>query len=317
MQPISSLPSLDGSRAQFAEILPILPDNGKPIARLHFDSLAELVSFIPDKAPPSMDEKRRYWDSKPDKDFFGDITTMAQAKKLASNGWQEGAERALPLLERVKIARPSKRTLSRYDVAGAVPSVGRYLAGNPLAMKTRQNSPTNQTPIITLISSTAAQWTITPDIFEALAITAAAIVDRLEDAGFRVEVIAGRRESSSDAGVTEATGENNAIGHRSEMFFRVKAAEDALDLPRLVFGIGHPSVHRRILFAAGDMHPEYKPSLGELQGRNVALDKPERPPGSYILPPLASLKKEQLSDPVAIFDRAVSQLKDQGCPGLE
>jgi len=317
MQNISSLPSLDNSRAQFDGVLPALPDNGKPVPRLHFDSLAELVSFIPDTAPQSVrDDARRYWSAK-DPTFYGTTTTMAEALKLARDGWQEGAARALPLLERVKIARPTKRSLSRYDVAGAVPSVSRYLSGNPLAMKTRQTSPTNQTPIITLISSTAAQWVVDPETFEALAVAAAALVDRLEDAGFRVEVIAGRRESSSQEGVTQATGENNTLGHRSEMFFRVKAAQDSLDLARLVYGVGHPAVHRRILFAIGEMHGDYKRSLGEVQGYNVALDKPERPAGSYVLPSLSSLHRDGIKDPITVFDAAVSQLKAQGCPGLE
>jgi hypothetical protein len=184
-------------------------------------------------------------------------------------------------------------------------------------MRTRQTSATNQQPIITLISNTSAPWYVEPVTFQHLATAAAAIIDRLEDAGFRVEVIAGRRESSSSAGCRAATGENNALGARSEMFFRAKAAQDGLDLPRLAFALGHAATHRRLLFAAGAMHPAYDPSLGTGQGFAVAFLPLEKPPGTYTLPALATLHNDVTKDPVAVFDHTLQTLRSQGCPGLE
>jgi hypothetical protein len=242
---------------------------------------------------------------------------MAQARTLARDGWQKGAERVQPLLDRVKTARPTRKALTRWDVAGAVPSIPRYLAGNPLAMKTRQTSQTNQQPIITIVSNTSAPWYVEPRTFENLATAAAAIVDRLEDAGFRVEIIAGRRESSNQTGTAAATGENNALGNRSEMMFRAKAAQDSLDLARLVFAIGHVAVHRRLLFAAGNAHPAFDESLGTNQGFAVAMRPLERPPGTYVLPALATLHNEIKHEPIAVFDHTLETLKAQGCPGLE
>lgn len=311
---LASIPA-DGSRAHFAPVLPELPDNGKPTARLHFDSLSELAAFIPDKAPTGV-ASRSHW-TKEDKDFYGTTKNMGEALALARDGWQEGAERAFPLLDRVKVARPMRRALTRFDVAGAVPVIPRYLAGNPLSMKTHQRSATNQNPIITLISSTAAPWWVEPDTFEAAAVAALAIVDRLEDAGFRVEIIAGRRESSDGVGAADGSGANNTRGHRSEVFFRLKAAQDPLDTARVVFGLGHPAVHRRILFAAGDMHKAFEKSLNGHQGYAVGLAPLDRPAGSYVLPPLAALSKDKVKDPIAAFDRVVTTLRAQGCPGLE
>jgi hypothetical protein len=309
---IATLPA-DGSRAAFADILPPIPDNGTPVARLHFDSLGDLAALIPDS--PRKGRPGSAWRDNDDKDFYG--VTMTEARTLARDGWQEGAERVQPLLDRVKTARPTRKALTRWDVAGAVPSIPRYLAGNPLHMRTRQISATSQQPIITLISSTSAPWWTATATFERLACAAAAIVDRLEDAGFRVEIIAGRRESSNGTGAGTATGDNNALGHRSEMFFRVKAAQDSLDLARVAFGIGHPSVHRRLLFAAGNSHPAFDESLGDNQGFAVGLPPLERPLGAYILPALAHLEKQVKHDPVAVFDHVIETLKAQGCPGLE
>jgi len=49
---IDTLPA-DGTRAAFADILPPIPDNGTPTARLHFDSLSDLAALIPDRRGPS------------------------------------------------------------------------------------------------------------------------------------------------------------------------------------------------------------------------------------------------------------------------
>jgi hypothetical protein len=307
----------DGSRAHFAAVLPDLPDNGKPVARMHFDSLTELAAFIPTAAPARLPEgERNHWTAQ-DETFYGKTKNMKAALALAAEGWKEGAERARPLLDRVKVARPAKKQLTRYDVAGAVAVVPRYLAGNPLAMKTRQTSPTTQSPVITLVSATSAPWYVKPEDFEFAAVAAAAIIDRLEDAGFRVEVIAGRRESNDATGAGTNTGENNTRGDRSEIYFRLKAAQDALDLDRLVFGLGHPAVHRRLLFAAAAMHPSYKKSIGYCQGYAVSLDNLERPAGTFILPSMLSVNKGSHKDAVSVFDKAVEVLKAQGCPGLE
>lgn len=308
---ISDLPA-DGSRAQFAPFLPAMPDNGLSVARLHFESLGELAKYLPAKKPGGRGAE--YWASG-DMEFYG--CTMADAQRMARNGWQEGAERVQPLLDRVKTARPTRKAMTRFDVAGAVAVIPRYLAGNPLAMRTRQISATNQQPVLTLVSVTSAPWWTSTDTFERLACAAAAIVDRLEDAGFRVEIIAGRRESSNSTGCGAATGENNALGNRAEMFFRAKAAQDQLDLSRVAFSLGHPGVHRRLLFAACTMHNKFNAAIGGNQGFAVALAPLERPPGVYVLPPLAFLEKQVEHDPIAVFDCVIGTLKTQGCPGLE
>jgi hypothetical protein len=310
---IATLPA-DGSRAAFADILPPIPVvEGTTIARLHFDSLSELVELTPEKQTREGRDSDAWTSS--DKEFYG--ISMREARRLARDGWQEGAERVQPLLDRVKTARPTRKALTRWDVAGATPSIPRYLAGNPLHMRTRQTSQTNQQPIVTLISGTSAPWWTGTGTFERLACAAAAIVDRLEDAGFRVEIIAGRRESNDSTGAGTASGANNCKGDRSEMFFRVKAAQDSLDLARVAFGIGHPAVHRRLLFAAGLSHPAFDASLGWDQGFAVGLPPLDRPPGAYVLPALPTLEKQVTHDPVAVFDHVLATLKEQGCPGLE
>jgi hypothetical protein len=303
-----------GSRAHFADILPALPDNGKRTARLHFDSLADLVSYLPREEPSG--RGRQYW-SNENPDFYG--STMQQALDMARDGWSEGAERVAPLLDKVRTERPTARRITRYDVAGAYAVVPRYLAGNPLAMRRHETAKTSKTPIITLVCSASSPWNVSPKAFEAVACAAAAVTDRLEDAGFRVEIISGRRESNDSRGTIEANGENNALGHRSEVFFRAKAADETPNLSRLAFALAHPAIFRRILFAVTDMHPDYDQSMTGCQGYAIALAAvKDRPAGTYVLPALAHLHKvSERGDPLKIFDEVIKTLKDQGCPGLE
>lgn len=303
-----------GGRAYFADVLPALPENGKQVARLHFNSLAELVEYLPREKP--LGRGKEQW-TRDDPSFYG--CSMAQALDMARDGWKDGAERVAPLLERVRTERPMARRITRYDVAGAYAVVPRYLAGNPLAMRRHEISKTNKTPVITLVSSISAPWNIDPKVFEALATAAAAVTDRLEDAGFRVEIIAGRRESSNSEGTVEANGKNNSRGFRSEVFFRAKAADETPNISRLAFALAHTGVFRRILFAVTDMHPDYDKSMMGVQGYAIALSAvQERPPGTYVLPAMAHLHKvSKQGDPITIFDEVIRTLKDQGCPGLE
>jgi hypothetical protein len=303
-----------GGRAHYADILPPLPDNGKRTARLHFDSLAELVDYLPKNKPFSRGHE--VW-TRDDKDFFG--ATMREALDMARDGWTAGAERVAPLLDRVKTDRPTARRITRYDVAGAYAVVPRYLAGNPLAMRRHETAPTNKTPIITLISSASSPAYVGTKVFEAVACAAAAVTDRLEDAGFRVEIIAGRRESSSSNGTVNADGTNNTKGFRSEVFFRAKAADETPNLPRLAFALAHPALFRRVLFLTTEMHPDYDESMQGVQGYAIALAAvQDRPPGTYVLPALAHLHTiSKAGDPLKIFDEVIKTLRDQGCPGLE
>lgn len=305
---LKSLPT-DERGAQYAPYLPALPTSGiKSVARLHFDSMADFAAVVPEHDPEGDRHCGHAWERGSNMVSFSLTKTMTEALKLAREGWEEGAERARPLLEKIKTARPVRKTLSRWDVAGAVPSVPRYLAGNPMHMKTQAMSASNRQPVLTIVSNWSTPAVVNAKVFEASAVAAAAICDRLEDAGFRVEIIAGRRCAS------EVGGEK---GHIAETFARIKAAEDSLDLARLAFGLGHPSALRRLSFAICSMHPAMRDATIWGQGYASSFDKAERPPGTYSMPANAGVEAKCGTDPLKTFDYVLAHLKKQGCPGLE
>jgi hypothetical protein len=296
----------DPAKAQFSAYIPAHNAAAKSVAALHFGSMAELVSHVPGRKPTGI----RVHDDTAWGDDAGFCGTpdMETATRYALEGWQEGAERARPLLEKVKAARPAQKKLVRWDVAGATPSVSRFLSGNPLNMRTSAMSRSHRMPVITLLSNWSSPWTVNAKVFESVAVAAAAICDRLEDAGYRVEIIAGRRCSSERGGET---------GHVADLFARIKAPQDAMDLSRVAFGIGHPSALRRLAFAVSAIHPAFYDATSFGQGMPSDFDKVDMPAGTFALPSNKRVQDACGADALKTFDFVVAELTKNGCPGLE
>lgn len=307
MLDLKALPT-DERGAQFAPYLPAISDNVKSVARLHFDTLADFAAYVPTHDPGGDRHCGHAWETGADTRNFTLTPNMTEALRFARDGWEEGAERARPLLEKIKTARPTRKALVRWDIAGAVPSVPRYLAGNPLHMRAQAISASSRQPVLTIISNWSTPASVSAKVFEASAVAAAAICDRLEDAGYRVEIIAGRRCSNDLGGET---------GHVMETFAKIKSAEDTLDLARLAFGLGHPSTLRRLSFAIASIHPAMRDATYYAQGYASNFDKLERPPGTYTMPANKGVEATCGHDPVKVFDYVLKHMKKQGCPGLE
>jgi hypothetical protein len=279
-----------------ADAMPAPPSGGAGSRTLswHWPTFAALLETIPEKRPADV------WGSHCDgwdHDSFRGTPDMPAALALARDGWHEGADRARAMLDRLAVSRPVARKASRFAVAGSIPDVPRYLAGNPLNMRALAMAPTARAPIVTLVSDACAGYNVPPSKFEALAASLAAIVDRLEAAGFRVEVVAGFR-TTSGAMTLEAA-------------WLAKAAQDALDLPRFALAVGHPSMARRFAFAAFFMDRRAKP-MGVGLGGVARLDRAPDRRGCFITPSPADMTGRDEAD----FDKTVAALRAQGCPGL-
>lgn len=298
--------STDPARAQFAPYLPAFDAKALSVASIHFDTMADLAAYVPATKPTGA-----HCDSAWDKGgTFSGTRNIAEALGYARDGWQVGADRARPLLERIKTTRPTRRTMARWDVAGATPSIPRYLAGNPLNMRAMATAASNRQPVITIVSNWSTPAGVDAKVFECAAVAAAAICDRLEDAGYRVEIIAGRRCASVPS-------REKTPAHVADIFVRIKAPEDSMDLARVAFGIGHPSTLRRLSFAMTATHPNFRAATHYGQGYAVDFGDLEMPPGSYTIPANRRIEDACGTDPMKTFDYVLSNLIAQGCPGLE
>jgi hypothetical protein len=76
----------------------------------------------------------------------------------------------------------------RYDVAGELPDIGRFLAGDPAHMK-RHGHPKGHRPIISLAINVIANAMITAQQMANYGAALVTVVDQIENAGRRVDLV--------------------------------------------------------------------------------------------------------------------------------
>lgn len=177
-------------------------------------------------------------------------TTYAQAVALANGGWTQGAR---TLADLVDVATPmmadkfpdiGDRITWRHTMTGTgILDVGAYTAGQPLMIV----GPvlTADTPVVSVAMPAIWSATVDTDSILAAGAVAAAVVTLLTERGYSVSVHAlagwGRR------GYDPSTNQGKVIAD-----VILKASTDPLSMEDLAFGLAHPSMSRRFIFAAGE-----------------------------------------------------------------
>lgn len=276
----------------FVGDLPPMGGNYPVAVRWHFADMAALP--VPAKPPEgAWGNANNIWCEKSSQRG----ATMAEARKMAREGWPEGAETARRLHAGMQVSMPQRQRLARFDVAGAVPHVARAIAGNPASMRRLVASETRQRPVLTLVCDISNSWCEAPENMLAHAVATAGVVDFLEEGGFRCEVITVARVCRSDV-----------IG--TEIAVRLKAAEQPVSLAAMAYGLGHPAFYRRLMFAVWYGHAEVAPIKQGLGGVEVTRPAPEA--GTFTTPASGN----NSGDAAARFRVLLATLANQGCPGI-
>jgi hypothetical protein len=245
------------------------------------------------------------WAATSERKSFTGVRTMGEAITLAMDGWREGAERAARIRDRICALRPSTRKLATYGVAGALPNIPRYLAGNPAHMLMVQSVKSRQRPVLTLISDMGANCYIGADTFINRAAVIAAIVDVIEDAGYSCHVVgyfatAGARVMAR-AAVT------------------LKEPSQPVDVARLAYGLGHTAMFRRLGFALITEN-EFTSAMGSGLGHTEQLTKSKVTERDvFILPSVESLSGYFSTENEACtkgLDKMIESLTQQECPAF-
>lgn len=237
-------------------------------------------------------------------EFFG-TSSMNQALRLCRDGWADGATRVAKLRDKIQAANPTGPKMVKWDIAGAIPNVPRYLAGNPLHMKRLDSARIRRRPVLTLISDMSANSETSHDVITNRAAVVAAIVDAIEDNGFSCQLVT--FECSKGNGVTQVVA---AI---------VKEAGAQSDIARMAFGLGHASMFRRLSWACftEDKHTE---NLGHGLGTAHALNtKKANEMGVYMLPgPEGRDRQFRNEESAATAGLAflIESLRAQNCPAF-
>ena len=173
-----------------------------------------------------------------------------QAKVMALTGWQEGMREiekyraaVFPLVAS-KVIRP--RPVSA--VAGYNVEVGKYLANDPECFVHRafEEKP-QQGRILKLVCSISVSAAIKPATIIQRGAMICALIDALEFAGHRVEVIcndamSGSHSENARKGLMKSNG-------WMEISVVVKKSDQPLEMTDLAFCLAHPAMLRRIMFS--------------------------------------------------------------------
>lgn len=238
--------------------------------------------------------------------FYG-CKSMDEALRLAKEGWVEGAWRVEKLRGRVLAASPIIKRPAQYGIVGAVPSVPRAVAGNPMNMRILGSSVSRRRPVITLISNMSNNCSITAESICNYAAVVCALIDHIEAAGFATEVIS----------IAPTTGRK---GYTALNAIKAKESTHPVDLKRLSFALGHVALFRRMVFADWYFDYSNKSGLGSCLGQaGVISSEGFAEKMMFLLPPVGKNTKVFKTEDSAATEGIqylIEQLKRQGCPAF-
>lgn len=260
---------VNGNARELETLFPKVKSETKTFHQSYWSSPEAFSAHI-----EKMDKKKAWHDSaweEGDPSWRG-TGTMAEALKISREGWKDGATKASRLLGSIMAANPLQKKPVRYGIAGSTPNVPRAIAGDPLNMRIPDMKKASRRPVITLLSNIAANCGHQGEEFTNRAAVVAALVDQIEAAGYCCEIIA----------FAQATNYNAFV---SRVAVQIKNSNQPLDITRLAFGLGHPAMFRRLVFADWGINPFCRP-LGHGLGHTSTIANTEDliEKGIFILP---------------------------------
>ena len=241
-------------------------------------------------------------------DFCG-TKTWDEAIRIGKEGWEEGARKVKRLQDLILATNPILKKPVQYGIVGAVPSVPRAVAGNPLNMRMQGSVISRRRPVISLISDMSAHCGINKEAICNRAAAVATIIDQIEAAGYACEVLSTACTEGYTSGKYKAV--NVIIS---------KESHQPVDIKRLSFGLGHVSLFRRMVFADwGSDHKNSGP-LGRGLGHTYAFNAKEYNDKNYYVIPSAENRSEFFATDETTAKEGlpylIQKLQFQGCPAF-
>lgn len=178
--------------------------------------------------------------------------TWEEAKRMALNGWADGMKEIEKYQAKISpiVAQKVLRPVQIYAQAGYNVDIGAFLANEPECFIAREfearNYPGKVYKIVCSISFSAA---IKPETIIQRGAMICALIDAIEYAGHRAEVICNDAMSAKER---DRNGQNKQNGWL-EISTVVKKANQPLEMTDLAFCLAHPSMLRRIMFSVAEI----------------------------------------------------------------
>lgn len=234
-----------------------------------FESLRELEHFIETTPRVWRNDSSRSNRATNDWDLG---VGLHGARALARSGWEDGVRQVAAAANFVPERTREKLML---DMAGFVPDVPRYCAGEPAHML-RKGKARAKLPVITLVVNTAASSGVPAHTLARYGGALVSAIDVLERSGVRVEVVA----------MISAAHRDN---YKSVLSWIVKRAEETPNLADIAFSIAHPAMFRRLGFALIERTPRAAETEGYGYvgyGVNTTANLPLCDSTALIMPPM-------------------------------
>lgn len=183
------------------------------------------------------------------------VLTWEQAKRMAISGWREGMKeiekyraQILPIIAE-KVLRPEQI----YSIAGYNVDVGSFLANEPECFISREYEEKNYPGrIYKIVCSISFSSAISPETIIQRGAMICALIDAIEFAGHRAEVIC------NDATSIVNYAEYRQGKHKERGWFEtsvmVKKSTQPLEMTDLAFCLAHPAMLRRIMFSVAELN---------------------------------------------------------------
>jgi len=180
--------------------------------------------------------------------------TWEQAKQMAVSGWREGMQeidkyraKIVPIVTE-KVLRPKQI----YSVAGYNVDVGSFMANEPECFIAREYEERNYPgQIYKIVASISFSAKITPETIIQRGAMICALIDAIEFAGHRAEVIC------NDASTIRDNSEYMQGKYKENGWFEVsvtvKKVSQPLEMSDLAFCLAHPAMLRRIMFSVAEL----------------------------------------------------------------
>ena len=211
-----------------------------------FDSLAEAIKRGESAPLNSKFEAVSKEDGDYRKKFTGSASWPAM-QSIVDEGWTKGRAIVAASLETIfasGAAQISSGAAIDYDIAGHYPDAALAASGESFAM-VNAGDLTAEKPIIKLMINISASCGISAAKIANRGAAVAALVDEIESAGNSCEVYA----------VEPAYANRNGKKSLYCPCIALKRAGEVLGIDELAFGLGHPSMLRRVCFALTETDP--------------------------------------------------------------
>lgn len=197
---------------------------------------------------------------------FTETESFDAAMRLAELGWPEATAKAAALTAALvdKVSSLMEHDRITYDVTGRDFDVSMMLTGEPEHWSDTETVITEgpSTRILRIVVNGFVSAGVSTDVIIARGAAIAALIATLELSGFRVEVIHRTPFHCSST--------------KLDVITPIKSADQPLDLDRLIFAVGHPSMFRRLMFSALEHNPAERTHLTTYGKSNCTIDQADQ-----------------------------------------